>query len=444
MRITKAILCLFLVYLTMGLSLLGKEDTTRAKMPEWKVDYWGSDNIGLSYEEARGQFGVIFFYPISAKYNNPETGELANDLTKAWVVIQKWAKEHFIDKGLYFQIFTLESTRTCTNQKELQTMVRQMRITIPVASVSKSLWVKCDLMADFRGNEGIKAGVFLIDPYMRIALRKPDDVHEKNFRPLPLKQMTLEVAEYWLDTKAEDIAKADKYFKKKKKWKDAYLIYKPLAEKVKVVDEGKVIAERVKQIENEVRGAILKSLMNLTFKNIAKGMAPMKKTMREFEGTLLADEASRQLAVLKRAKKDAELLDLIRLNVANTFTRLDQKEEAKAIYESLAELHKDDENYQAELALRIAGKYQLTDKQALNPSSSVEEWLEKAGGFFAEAEKLLGGDKTSIQRENATALLLAAAEHYTAAITNSEKELPGTRDQLKAVRTKLFWIASQE
>ncbi|MFC1587865.1 hypothetical protein ACFL54_06120 [Planctomycetota bacterium] len=163
------------------------------------------------------------------------------------------------------------------------------------------------------------------------------------------------------------------------------------------------------------------------------------------KGTMLAEEAARQLAVLKRAKTDAELVDLIRLNTANTFARLNRVADAKAIYESLAAQNKEGENYQAELSLRIAGEFQLTDKHALDPGCSVEEWLEKAGEFFAEAEKLLGAKKVrSVERENACILLLAAAEHYTAAVTNSECEPSGARERLNAVRTKLFWIASQK
>ncbi|MFC1588263.1 hypothetical protein ACFL54_08130 [Planctomycetota bacterium] len=432
--------CLFIT--TVGIS---KEDTSRKKMPKWNIEYWGNDKIGLTYEEIHGRFGVVYLKVLSTKGIDPATGEFKESVLSFWKGIQKHMQEKYLDHGLYFQLLTckLPYNPSYGSKVGLLKLTKRLGITLPVASLrGVELWDKCQLYK--AGDETYFSGAFLIDPYGRIAGRTAENKTQKlrQLEILPYRQMRREMAEYWLDTKAKDIARADKLFKKKKKWKDAYLIYKPLAEKVKAVEAGNVIAERVDQIENEVRNTILKILMNVTSENISKSMAPMKKTMREFKGTLLAAETSRQLAVLKRAKKDAELLDLIRLNVANTFTRLDRKEEAKVIYESLAGQYKEDENYQAELSLRIAGKFQLTKKQALDLSCSVEEWLEKAEGFFTEAEKLLVGK--NINREGATAFLLAAAEHYTAVITNSEKELPGTRGQLKAARTKLFWIASQE
>ncbi|MFC1588584.1 hypothetical protein ACFL54_09745, partial [Planctomycetota bacterium] len=412
--------CLFIT--TVGIS---KEDTSREKMPRWEVAYWGNENTGLSFEETRGRYGLVFVGGVGKVGIDRKSGSAVQGLLKDWKAKQQLAQKQFLDHGLYFQYLTFEDKKiNHSSNNDLIKLTLYLGITLPVASVKNAdeFWTNCKLVEQ----NAYYTGAFLIDPYGRIASRTLAYQSQlvSELEMVSYKQMQREVAEYWLETKAEDIAKADKHFKKKKKRCEAYKTYKPLADKVKAVEAGKVIADRVEQIENEVRNSILKGLVDVTPNNIGKSMAPMKKTMREFKGTKLADEATRQLGALKRAKKDAELLDLIRLNVANTFTRWDRKEEAKAIYQSLAERNKGDENYQGVLSLRIAGEFQLTNKQTLNPSCSVEEWLKKAEDFYAKAEKLLEGE--NIKREDTTALLLAAAEHYTAAIANSEKEPPGT------------------
>ncbi|MFC1588330.1 tol-pal system YbgF family protein [Planctomycetota bacterium] len=410
-------------------------------MPEFEIIAWGNNNIGKTWKELRGQFGVILLASISGITIDSSTGNLMTDQIKLWEDIIIDAKNKYIKHGIYFQVLVNDNK---FKESDLNKTTKLLKITLPLGLVSTDLWNKLGL----HNSGNLTPDYLLIDPYGRIATRLSEQeiINDyqcfTDFKALPYAQMEREVAEYWLETKAEDIVKADKYFKKKKKRYEAYKIYQPLAEKVKAIEAGKVIFDRVEEIENEVRDSILKSLMNLTPENIGKSMAPMKKTMREFKDTILADEAARQLAVLKRTKKDSELLDLIRLNVANTFTRLGRKEDARAIYESLTEQYKEDEGIQAELSLRIAGKVQLAKKQVLDCKCKPEEWLEKAEGFFAEAETLLASE--NINRENATALLLAAAEHYTAGITNSASELPGLRERLKAARTKLFWIASQE
>ncbi|MFC1587643.1 hypothetical protein ACFL54_04970 [Planctomycetota bacterium] len=439
-KICKLLVVSLTVYLFMSTIGMSKEDTSREEMPRWEVDYWGNDNIGLTFEETHGRYGVVLLNNVGKRVYSK--GVIIEDLIAMWKEKQYYVQKKFLDHDLYCQLMTGEYPETYSSRQELRKIIKGQRITIPVASLKcrPEFLLQCKLL-----DEGgmSYSGAFLIDPYGRIARRteanKTRDMSQLQL--LPYKQMRREIAEYWLDTKAEDIAKADKHFKKKKKRCEAYKIYQPLADKVKAVEAGKVIANRVEQIENEVRNSILTSLMNLTPKNLGKSMAPMKKTMREFEGTLLAEEAVRELAVLKRAKKDNELLDLIRFNAANSLFRMGNTEDAKDVYQSLFE-STDDENFKTELDIRLKEELKLESKHVLNPNATPEEWLEKAEGFFIEAEKLLEGD--NINQENATALLLASAEHYTAAITNSESEPPGTREQLKAARTKLFWIASQE
>ncbi|MFC1588006.1 hypothetical protein ACFL54_06835 [Planctomycetota bacterium] len=446
---------IYLIGLAVGMFIttvgITREDTSRPKMPEWKMDYWGCDNIGLNYEEIYGRFGVVSLHSIS-KLSKDESGNLARGVIENNKRNQEYCERHYTSYGLYFQRFTREGhIYNHGSKKELEQLVKELGVYMPVASVDKKLWKECGLY-NF-DKESHEVGYFLIDPYGRIAARTPAEYWKnkgykhptpQDLKLLPYEQMEMEIAEYWLDTRARDIAEADKAFAKEK-WKDAYKIYQPLAGKVKAVEAGEVIAGRVAQIENSVRDDILDRLKTLTAENISKVTSPLRKIQRSYKGTLLAHQASRHLAVLKRAKKDAELLDLIRLNVANTLTRLDRKEDAKTIYQSLAAQHQDDGNFQAELSLRIAGEFQLTKKQVLDSKYKPEECLEKAVGFFAKAEKLLGDKQTTdFQRKNAAVLLLAAAEHYTAAITNSKGELSGARERLTAVRNKLFWIASQQ
>ncbi|MFC1587673.1 hypothetical protein ACFL54_05120 [Planctomycetota bacterium] len=431
-------ICLFIS--TLGIC---KEDASRSKVPEWRVDYWGNDNIGVTYQECYGRFGALIFQVVATKevYSH---GEAAKKEIEAWAGVQNWANTNFIDHGLYAQIMTFEHQNSHTSQKSLRSLVKQLKIQLPVASANFTLWHKLGLIGSMEEKNFSSVLILLIDPYGRIASRSPDNVNSIQLEILPYPQMALETAEYWLERATKQIAYADKSFDKSN-WAPAYKIYQPLADKVQAAPAGKIIHDRVIQIENSVRSDILDNLTTLTSDNTSKISSAIRKIQRSYKGTLLAKEAARHLAIIKRTKKDAELLDLIRLNVANTFTRMDRKGDAKAIYESLAAQNKEDENLQAELSLRITGKIHFSEKHILDINSSVEEWLQKAEGFFAEAEKFLGDEKTTgAQHKDTTVLLLAAAEHYTAAITNSERKLPGLRQRLTTVRAKLFWIASQE
>ncbi|MFC1587886.1 hypothetical protein ACFL54_06225 [Planctomycetota bacterium] len=421
-------------------SLLAKEDTSRPIMKRWKVNYWGNDNVGLSYEEMRGRFGVVHLSGLNKTATDP-TNTIVNNMVESNKRSQAWIERRFTSQGLYYQRFTSEGVHRHSGKVNLEKLVRELGIHIPVGSVDGDLWEQCQLRVD-----GKKcSGIFLIDPYGRIAGRthagdRPNNV--QHFKLLPYEQMAMEIAEYWLEEKAGDIGKADKFFKRKK-WKQAYQIYQPLVDKVKTTPAGVEIARKVAEIENKVRASILDSMCNLTAKNIVKSMAPLKRAIREYKGTTLAEEASRQLAVFKRAKNDSHLRELLRLHAANTLARSGRNDDAKALYQNLADTSTD-EQFKAELAIRINGELVYEEEYQLDPSGTPEEWVEKAVKIIDKAEVEIKRDASGKAKQSgAMAWLASAAEHLTAAITQSEKELPGLREQLQTVRARIFWLAGQ-
>ncbi|MFC1587312.1 hypothetical protein ACFL54_03285 [Planctomycetota bacterium] len=434
-------ICMFTT--TLGTS---KEHTSRSKMPAWKIRYWASDNVGLKFEEIRGKYGIIYLQVVSKGSPGAKTGEPLKDLQQWWRKTQDFAREHFIDRGLYFQIFTIETKVTHQSRKELETLVKALKIVLPVACVAENFWYECDLAGDEGEVPKARSAIFLLDPYGRIAARSPEDeiAHFQRFNIPPYEKMEREVSEYWLETKAGDLAKADKYFEKGK-WPEAYKIYRPLAKVLVACEKGKVIGERVGQIEKRVQGEILDSLCSLSGENIKKIMTPLKKIQRSYKDTVIGRQVSRHLAVLKRAKKDPELLALIRMNTANTLSRIGQPEKAMAIYRELKEACAGNEKFICELDTRIEGKFKLKEEDHLDPGSAPGELLEKAEELFGQAEKLIDkGNISEPQRQEAVICLLSAAEHFTAIISCCSKEAPGLRARLATIRDKLFWIASQE
>ncbi|MFC1587808.1 hypothetical protein ACFL54_05830, partial [Planctomycetota bacterium] len=311
--------CLFIS--AVGIS---KEDTSRPKMSEWKIDYWGSDNTGLNYEDLQGRCGILLLFGIEeGEEYQRQYGSAATGIIQHSERIQKWAKEKFLDHGLYCQILACGRWyHSPTGRQQLSQLVKQYKIQLPVGAVSRLLWKQLGLHN--KDSQACLMGAYILDPYGRIITLVSKSMSMDGMEIPSYEQMEIESAEYWLDTNAKNIQKADKAFTKEK-WPEAYKIYWPLADKVKVVEPGKIIAQRVKQIENLVRDDILNHLATLTAQNISKVTSPIRKIQRLYKGTLLSDEVSGRLAVLKRARKDTELLDLIRLYTANILNRSDRK-----------------------------------------------------------------------------------------------------------------------
>ncbi|MFC1587768.1 hypothetical protein ACFL54_05615 [Planctomycetota bacterium] len=417
------------------------EDNSRKIMPKWRIKFWGSDEKGLSYAQAQGKFGIVYLTPLSDKMHDPDSPD-GFDLTNFFAYAYSVAEERFLKYGLYYQVMTVPPAEGWEYRGELHKLLEKYSIAGPVARVESAVFLKLKLIHPTSGM--MRGGMFLVDPYGRIAAQLPDKCPIKDFPLLPYEQMSREIAEYWLDKNATEIEEAHANFKRKK-WPEAYAVYKPLADKVKAVEAGKEIATRVEKMENNIRDAILERMIKLNKSNITKCMGPMKKAIRTYKDTWLAEDSSRQMAVLQIAKKDAELLDLIRLNAANTLARLGRAKDAGTIYKNLLDNHAEDENILAALNLRLKGEIRLEEKHLLDPHAGPAAWVAKAGEFFNKAEsKIAKGTLAASQRPEALACLLSSAEHYTAAITYSENELPGLRDKLKTVRVKLSWITSQE
>ncbi|MFC1587587.1 hypothetical protein ACFL54_04680 [Planctomycetota bacterium] len=433
---------LFLILLVMFIvePMFAGEDTSRRKIPAWEIKYWGNDNRGFTFEETRGRYGVVFFCPISRIVYAEGSDKRMTEQIKNWETKQNRAQREYLGHGLYFQIITYGGYRGNSNEKEFRELVKQFKIHLPVGTVEYSFWEELGL----RVEKMSWPGAFLVDPYGRIASRTKLRQRFGELQLLPFEQMTREVAEYWMETAAKDIARADKAFEKKK-WQDAYKIYRPLAAKVKAVPAGLVIAERTEMIEKQVRADIMDNLSILNAGNTEKIIPALKKIGRAYKGTVLAEEAARYAAVLKRVKKDPELIIFVRLHTANTLVRQGREDEAKAIYQGLADSSEASENLLAELDLRIAGENAGTVEWRLNPGDSCEEWLERAGGFYARAVQLIEADPTEAARQGeAVALLMAASEYYTAAVACAENELPGIREKLAATRSRIFWLAGRD